>query len=165
MEASPVVACPGCGLVLQDLGLPAEGSLEATGECRALYWELTGSTLTTNGREFWHQAAVDAYGAQHAGRTARPLSTALCLIGLCLIVERGKTGREAQLAHMELAPQKIAWPLLEAPASPADLTVRDVLQVSPGPERDAALQEWAKAVWHSWAHVHDWVRTQCDERL
>lgn len=49
---------------------------------------------------FIHQVAVDAYAAQHAGPASKTITIAFALIGLCLLLERGYTGKAVQRAHM-----------------------------------------------------------------
>jgi hypothetical protein len=105
------VVCPGCGL-----DLPGQGGLSdrfnASEECWRLYGELSAYTLTRAGSGFIHQHAVDSYGAQHAGGASSNIGTAFSLIGLYLALEKGYTGRQVQLAHMQLARLKKPWPSL-----------------------------------------------------
>ena len=71
---------------------------------------------------FIHQVAVDAYAAQHAGPASKTITIAFALIGLCLLLERGYTGKAVQRAQC---------------ASPTDrsvglrLTRRHIEEVSP----------------------------------
>lgn len=157
--------CPGCGLILTDLGLPVDERANASGECRALYWELSAETLARGDAEFRHQGAVDAYTAQHAGGPSRPISVAFALIGLSLTLERGWTGREAQLAHVALARERTVRPVFDRPDAPAAITIRDVLAEAAAEPRDQIMNEWMAAVWASWASAHDEIRRLCDDRL
>jgi len=82
------------------------------------------------------------------------------LIGLHLALEKGYTGRQVQLAHMELGRTKRTWAWFDPPTE-YRMTVADVLQAEPGAERDTVLMEWAAAVWQSWNHAQDWTRQAC----
>jgi len=156
-------SCPGCGLFLPHRGTPAT-PLHASQACWELYGELAVYTMA-RGRDFIHQYAVDAYQAQHATRSATNIGPAFSLIGLCLALERGATGLQVQRAHMFLGKTRRSWPELEWPTHTASLTVRDVLNASPGDVRDAVLLDWCAAVWASWNHAQPWTRQICDELL
>lgn len=149
-DTSATVICPGCGVRLPAAELPADDGVNASGECRQLYWQLSADTLTSAGPAFPHQFAVDAYAAQHAGTPSRPITTAFALVGLYLAYERGYSGRDVQRAHMLLARRNLDWPRFAKPAEPGLLTVLDVLQARPGTQRDQMLYSWACAVWETW---------------
>lgn len=160
------ITCPGCGVVLPDRRLgPAERFL-ASGECLERYWELAAYTLSRGDAGFIHQLVVDAYGAQHAGGPAKPITAVFALVGLCLVVERGYTGRQVQLAHMALAKRSGKhspdWPRWERPPCTGTVTVRDVLEATPGEDRDGMIRRWAEDVWHHWAEKQGEVRGICD---
>src|SRR5262245_33266568 len=57
--------CPGCGL---------EADGDAAAACLARYHELSAQTLSDRDPTFPHQLAVDAYAAQHAEPTNRPIN-------------------------------------------------------------------------------------------
>ena len=164
MIESVLTVCPGCGLALADRGSPAT-PLNASQACWELYGELAAYTLAHRDPAFLHQHGVDAYQAQHIVRSASNIGPAFSLIGLCLAIERGSSGRQVQRAHMHLGRIRRNWSELELPREPAILTVRDVLDTEPGAARDAMLMRWAKAVWESWSHAHEWTRRTCDELL
>lgn len=154
--------CPGCGLALADRGVMDR--MNASQACWELYGELSAYTLA-RGREFIHQHGVDAYQAQHAVRSASGIGVAFSLIGLCMAIERGASGLQVQRAHMLLGKVRREWPVFDLPQEPARLTVRDVLDATPGDARDAMLMTWCTAVWQSWAHAQEWTRRACDEFL
>ena len=64
---------------------------------------------------FIHQVAVDAYAAQHAGPASKPITVAFALIGLCLLLERGHTGKAVQRAHMRSPSRSKSWPSFDPP--------------------------------------------------
>ena len=90
--------CPGCGLELPASGLPWDPGRNASPECWQLYGEVQGFELRhlELARDY-HQLAVDAYAAQHAGREAvgdvPPISVAFALAGLHLALDRRRSGR------------------------------------------------------------------------
>lgn len=113
------------------------------------FHELSFYTLSHGGPEFIHQLIVDAYGAQHADDSSKPIAVVFSLVGLYLHLEHGFTGRQVQRAHMQLARCRRTW---EAPPIPKDrgrVTVHDVLAEAPGPDRDAMIERWCKSVWEA----------------
>lgn len=159
------VKCPGCGVELPDRQLPMSDRYPASGECWELYGELTASNMERIDPFFYHQLCVDAYGAQHAGQPAKPITAVFALVGLYLAVERGFTGRQVQKAHMELAGKAgkgFDWPRLDPPQRTWEMTVSDVCKAETGKKREEAIRKWAEAVWKSWAPQHDRIRALCE---
>jgi len=157
-----MIACPGCRIELPDAHLDPPDRFNASGECWQAFSDLSCYTVTLQDPGFIHQHAVDAYEAQHAGGNSRPIAVVFGLIGLCLALERGYSGKEVQQAHMRIAKIRRDWPRFKPPGKPATLTVTDVLAADPGPERDAMILKWAAAVWESWADRHAWIRETTD---
>ena len=159
-----VVVCPGCGLRLPRLGDEASNpQVNASAECQRLCHELSLYTLSHGDAFFIHQVAVDAYAAQHAGPASKPITVAFALIGLCLLLERGHTGKAVQRAHMRFANRSKRWPSFDPPAHRGSVTVADVLRAVPGSERDTAIMRWATSVWMAWEQAHPAVRTLIDQ--
>ena len=150
------ITCPGCGAMLPARGLPPCDQYHASGECYELCMELSYYSLGKGDPDFIHQLVVDAYMAQHAGSVAKNIGPVFALIGLCLVIEHGYTGRQVQLVHMKIPKQN--WPALEPPRIPAAMTVQDVLKAASDAEKDELIHAWVKYVWESWAHAHDWIR-------
>lgn len=114
------------------------------------YNELCGYTLTHGDRAFLHQHVVDAWGAQKAKSTDKPIRLAFSLAGLHLHLEKGFTGREVQLAHMQMAKHKRDWPRFPLPRDRGATTAVQVMAAPEGPEgpeRDGAIDAWCKSVW------------------
>ncbi|WP_308637242.1 DUF5946 family protein [Paenibacillus silvisoli] len=153
-----IVKCPGCGLMLPNQYFAEPPRFRASGECMELFNQLSYYTIAHGQPEFIHQLALDSYGAQHSGGTARPITTAFSLIGLYLVVEHGFTGKQVQQAHMQLARAKTDWPVLSPPKGDAVMTIQDVLRAEAGEPRDTKIRQWVHAAWSSWAHAHDWVK-------
>ena len=150
--------CPGCGVRLPISEAQPDGRYNASAECLQLYGELTAYTLTRGDVEFIHQLAVDAYGAQHAGETVRPIGIAFALIGLYFACERGYSGRQVQHMHMLLARRSKTWPRFVPPPHVGSVTVLDVVRARPGEERDAMLRRWGLSVWDAWGQEHERVK-------
>jgi hypothetical protein len=159
------ITCPGCGSKLRDQCLGMSASYNASGECEALYHELSGYLIMNPDVNFRMQHAVDAYGAQHSGANVKNIRTAFSLIGLYLAFERNYTGRKVQLAHMELAKRNIQWPSFKLPHRPYSLTVKDVIAAEEGRHRDERMMKWAEDVWDTWAEYHQWTRDICEKYL
>jgi succinate dehydrogenase hydrophobic anchor subunit len=118
-----------------------------------LFRELTFYTLAHGDSAFIHQHVVDAYAAQNAEATTKPIAITFALIGLYLYLEHGFTGRQVQLAHIRMARHRKLWltfPLLE---DRGDIQISDVLAVKPGAARDAAIRTWCESVWQTWSHA------------
>jgi hypothetical protein len=130
---------------------------EETSADRAAYDELASYTLIHRDPAFIHQHVVDAFAAQHATEDSKPIGTAFALIGLYLHVERGRSGREVQRAHMLLGRKRRQWPTFDLPLARGEITIRDVVAVAPGPERDRAIDGWCASVWDSWSGSHERV--------
>ena len=115
------------------------------------YDELAAYTLAHGDPAFIHQHVVDAFAAQYATGDSKPIGVAFALIGLYLHVERGRSGREVQLAHMRLGRRRRQWPAFDLPPTRGEMTIADVLDAPPGPERDRAIDEWCASVWRAWS--------------
>jgi len=116
---------------------------------RQQFDELSYYTLTHPSPAFLHQLAVDAHTAQTADESSKTIAIFFALMGLYLVVERGWTGRQVQLAHMRLAPRKSQLPRPLLPADRGTMTVTDVLAAAPGEVRDRAIHAWCESVWQA----------------
>jgi Family of unknown function (DUF5946) len=162
-EGDEFIVCPGCGLQLPRLRDEAPNpKVNASAECQRLCHDLSLYTLSHGDLFFIHQVAVDVYAAQHAGPDSKNITIAFALVGLCLLLEHGYTGKHVQQAHMRFAKQSKQWPSFDPPAQRGNVTVADVLRAEPGSERDTALIQWATSVWTAWQQAHPAVRTLID---
>jgi hypothetical protein len=130
---------------------------------RAAYDELAAYTLSHSDPRFIHQHVVDAFGAQHATDESKRIGVAFALIGLCLHLERGLSGRDVQRAHVRLARTRREWPTFDVPIERGDMTIHDVIAATPGAKRDRAIQAWCASVWQAWSRSHERVRELLDE--
>lgn len=114
--------------------------------------EVSAYTLMLGDPEFIHQHVVDAWAAQTARPGDKPIVLFFALVGLYLHVEHGRTGRDAQRAHMRLARRREPWPVVPLPDDRGKITVLDVHAAPPGPERNAMIHEWARSTWNAFTH-------------
>jgi hypothetical protein len=157
--------CPGCRIRLPNKNLFTPDRLNASGECWELHGELTAYNISISDKDFFAQHSVDTYGAQHSGNNVKPINTAFSLIGLYLAIEKGYTGRQVQLAHMELGRKKFPWPEFEAPSDPGPVNISHVLQETPGNLRREMIKKWSASVWQAWEKEHTWTRNKTDQLL
>jgi hypothetical protein len=119
------------------------------------FHELSFYTLGHPDKEYFiHQHGVDAFQAQTADEDTKLIGLVFALIGLYLFLEKGYTGKQVQQAHMKMAANKKPWPRLSLPASRGQITVVDVLNTTPGPERDLMIKSWCASVWQAYADWH-----------
>lgn len=150
--------CSGCGLELPAAAGTVNRRVNASAECLKLSHELSFYTLERGDTFFIHQAVVDAYASQHYKKGSPKIGLAFALIGLCLLVEHGYTGKQIQNAHIRLAKLTKDWPEFAVPEKRGALTVADALKEEPGQKRDEAIIQWAKLVWSAYEKTHESVR-------
>jgi hypothetical protein len=150
-----IIICAGCGLQLAKKSIGSSKIYNASGECFELYCELTSYTLTEASHEFIHQHVVDSYAAQHSGGITKNIATMYALIGLCLMIDHGLTGKQVQKVHMRMPKRK--WEKLDPPTDSKWMTIRDVLKAENSSERKALIRKWAISVWKSWKNYHDYI--------
>jgi hypothetical protein len=122
------------------------------------YDELASYTLAQGGSEFLHQHLVDCFMLHTAITTTKPIGVVFALVGVCLTSEYGFTGRQVQLAHMQLARTKQDYPHLALPDHRGTIPIHDILALPPGNERDAGLRAWCADVWQAWFAHHTYIR-------
>jgi hypothetical protein len=115
-----------------------------------LYNQLASYTLAHPDPGFIHQLVVDAYAAQNADESSKPIAIVFSLIGLYLHVEKGFTGKQVQRAHMQLARWPNTWTKPPLPQDRGAIHIEDVLAAPPGPARDAMIERWCATVWECW---------------
>jgi hypothetical protein len=121
---------------------------------QAAYEELQCYTIAHRDPAFIHQHVVDAFAAQHADEETKPITLTFALIGLCLHVDFGFSGRQVQRAHMALARHRRGWPSFQLPADRGALTVMDVASRPEGQLRDEAIDRWCASVWTAYNETH-----------
>jgi hypothetical protein len=97
----------------------------------------------SRGATFVLQHVVDAHAAQTATADDKPIRIVFGdSSGLYLHVERGLTGRQVQLAHIQLGKTKRPVARDSTADRRGNMTARDVLATPEGDERDRAIDEW-----------------------
>ncbi len=122
-----------------------------------LYNELACYTLSLSDPEFIHQHIVDTFCAQNADEKTKPIAICFALAGLYLYLKKNYTGRQVQLAHVQMAKKRKKWPALEQPPFRGDVTVADVLKAAPVNERKEMIRKWCQSVWEAYSQSHDIV--------
>lgn len=164
----PLETCPDCKLVLPRGAGPRHPYLGGSASCWAAYGELLAREYGGPAYMAAHRQTVDAYCAQHPGLPERRTiqSINVHLAGLCLVVERGRSGAFARrhIARLTEAHDHLfRW--LAPPADLGAVRVADVLAAT-GPDAHAsAVARWARAVWAAWAPHHPHVRSLVDAAL
>jgi len=125
---------------------------------RDQYHELSYYTLAHGNPSFIHQHVVDAYTAQCASESSKPVSVAFALIGLYLAVEENRSGKDVQRMHMKLAKKRREWPRFALPQQRGAITVADVMAAPAGDRRDDMIRQWCASVWAAWMESHAQVR-------
>jgi hypothetical protein len=120
---------------------------------RDQYHELSCYTLAHGDPSFIHQHVVDAYTAQRASETTKPIAVAFALIGLYLAVEESRSGKDVQRTHITLARKRREWPKFALPQHRGAITVSDVVAAPTGQERDDMIRQWCASVWAAWTEV------------
>jgi Family of unknown function (DUF5946) len=121
------------------------------------YHELCGYSLTHADPAFLHQHVVDAFAAQIATASTKPITLIFALVGLYLHVEKHQSGKQVQRVHTLLARRHKNWPRLNLPTARGDVTVSDVMSAPAGPARDALIDTWCASVWAAYRACHDQV--------
>jgi len=121
------------------------------------YHELSYYTLAHENQSFIHQHIVDAYTAQTADEQTKPIAITFSLIGLYLYLKKNFTGKQIQLAHMQMAKKKHIWPKFVLPKVKGDITVSNVMAESQGQMRDEMIGKWCQSVWEAYSKNHKQV--------
>ena len=131
-----------------------------------LYNEMAYYTLAHSSPSFIHQYVVDAFTAQHADETTKPIAIVFALIGLYLFLEKDFSGRQVQRAHVQLAKRRKDWPRLQIPQEVGRMSIADALAAEPGETRDTKIREWCVSVWDAWREsrnqIVDLVKKELD---
>jgi hypothetical protein len=116
-----------------------------------LYNELAFYTLAHDDPAFIHQNVVDAFAAQTAGESTKPITVVFALIGLYLYIEKDFTGKQVQRAHMQIAKYRRQWFMPALPLDRGAIRIQDVLAAPPGTERDTMIRHWCESAWRPWS--------------
>lgn len=157
-------SCPGCGLVAPRVDGPADPYAGASPAC----WARFGQVTVRDYGEFQypdvHRLIVDAYMSQHPGfkTAAGRRSVAVHLVGLCLVLERGATGKSVGRALANVFPDKRDIAPLEPVPWLGELTIASLLDAPDLESHSARARAWATAVWRAWKPFHERVHAWAD---
>ena len=143
------IICPGCGAQIESENNNLDKDFNALVACRELMFKLSYYTLSLHDDYFIHQLAVDAYAAQHSGKKVKAISTAFALVGLYLFNKKNYSGRQVQLAHIEMANKSKIWLRFMTPKEKTWMTVKDVIESSDN-NKNEAIKKWNQSVWEIW---------------
>lgn len=130
-----------------------------------LYHELAYYTLSHKGNTFIHQHIVDAFTAQEADEKTKPIAIVYALAGLYLYLEKKYTGREVQLAHVTMSKGSKEFEKIILPENRGIITIKNVLETSPGTERDQMIHQWCLSVWKVYSSEQNKVISMTDKLL
>jgi hypothetical protein len=126
--------------------------------------ELCAYSLTHRDPAFLHQHVVDAFAAQRATASTKPITLTFALVGLYLHVEKNQTGKQVQRVHVLLARRRKNWPRFDLPVVRGAVTVSDVMGAPAGRARDAMIDMWCASVWAAYhasrEQVAELIRTE-----
>ncbi len=125
-----------------------------------LYYELTYYTLEHPDKIYFiHQHIVDCYTAQNADDNTKPIAITFALVGLYLYIEKDYSGRQVQVAHVQLSKYNKVFPPVKPPKQKGEITILEVLETPPGKERDFMIKKWCTSVWQAYKEYHDTIAT------
>jgi len=122
------------------------------------YDALCAYTLARGDAEFIHQHVVDAFTAQHATDSTKPIGLTFALVGLYLVVEKQSSGRQVQQVHVLLGRRRRRWPTFDLPRNRGAMSAVDVMTYREGLARDRAIRARCEDVWAAYAGSHRAVR-------
>ena len=129
------------------------------------YNELAFYTLSHRSSEFIHQHIVDAFALQTANETTKPIKIVFSLAGIYLLVEKKYTGKQVQLAHIEMTKKSKIFPAILLPENRGKITISDVLKTADGNEKDQKINEWCVSVWNAFSTQHHTIISLTDNLL
>ena len=166
MRDAPIT-CQGCSAQVPDMPetrVRAAYVGSAPG-CWQLYTDLLAREYSDIRYAPAHQLTVDTYMVQHPGEPARrsAQSVAIHLVGLCLMLERGRTPAELPGLRKRVVERHDTFPWLTPPQSVGELTVLDILAAGSAEEHRHVVDRWAASAWEAWSAHHEQVRAWADE--
>jgi hypothetical protein len=129
------------------------------------YHELAFYTLAHTGRNFIHQHVVDAFAAQTADNSSKPITIFFALAGLYLFLEKNYTGLQVRDAHLQMAKKTKSFPTISLPDDRGAITVSNVLAAPAGNDRDEMIRQWCISVWDAFSEQHSDVTTLTEKLL
>jgi hypothetical protein len=161
MQTESQERCPECGAAARSIEGPTHAYVPATAGCWALFGEVQADELMRFGYPPAHDLVVHAYFAQHPGdgddRRARQ-SLFIHLVGLCAMLERGFSAKQAKQALSDALMGRPDFPHLRRANGPGLITVEHMVGAVDLHDYGERAKAWAQAVWASWAESHPLIR-------
>jgi len=129
------------------------------------YNELAFYTLSHRSSEFIHQHIVDAFALQTADETTKPIKIVFALAGIYLHVEKKYTGKQVQMAHIEMTKKSKIFPPIVLPENRGKITISDILKATDGNEKDQKINEWCVSVWNAFSAQHQTIMSLTENLL
>jgi len=131
-----------------------------------LYYELICYTLEHPDKDYFiHQHVIDAYTAQKADVKTKPIAIIFALAVLYLFIEKNYSGKQVQMAHIQMSKNKKVWPTINLPQQRGEITFLNVLEAPPGRERDIIIKQWCISVWDAYVECHETIASLLSEYL
>lgn len=134
-------------------------------------WEIHTQLLVREYGELkypdYHRVTVDAYMVQHPGLPTPQTvqSVNVHLIALCAVFDHEIPAAKAtQIMQKTSTRRKHGFHWLTPPASPAAVTVSDVVHVK-NEEYQSMVMKWGRAVWDAWREHHGVIEGYLKEAL
>lgn len=161
MKNHELESCPGCGAAFPRGDGPVHRYMASSPACWAAFGEVLAREYSEPLLQPTHRLSVDAYAVQHPGVPSRQSiqSVGVHLIRLCLFLEHGLTPQRANEAMLRAGAIKRTFEWLDPPASPGEITVRDVWQTRTLAAHADMVLRWAQSAWAAWSIHHQTVRT------
>ena len=155
-----LVPCFGCGGSFSAIEGPTHRYMTSTPGCWQAYGEVLAREYSDPAYGRLHRLTVDSYAVQHPGQQSPQTiqSVAGHLIGLCQVLERGKSHAEAVKAIDLVTKRKGHYVWLDPPPSMGAITVADVRTAQSAEAHLAMVQRWAESAWEAWGRHHDQIR-------
>ncbi len=166
MRQTDLIACVGCGALVENTSGPTHAYVGASAGCWAVFGEVLAVRYGGGPRTAAGTAAesmfTDTYMVQHPGVPERRSSQSVWvhLVALCLALEHGMAA-DARIDAMRrmLAPGTV-FPWLEPPSSVGPMTILDIRDAGSPAGRATAITRWAETTWAAWAPHRGVIRKQ-----
>ena len=167
-EIQPGERCPDCGVELPAGATVRHPYLGASPSC----WEVYNRVLA---REYSspalmrsiHRITVDAYAAQHPGKTERRAIQSVWahLVSLHLTLDKELDHNFARRIIGALTEQSESLEWLTPPGKLGNLTVVEVAEAADDHAHEQLVRMWAREVWQSWSAHHQAVKAAADRLI
>jgi hypothetical protein len=87
------------------------------------------------------------------------------LAGLYLLIEKKYSGRQVQLAHIEMSKKSKIFDTIILPVNRGKITIKEVIETPEGIERDEMIHQWCISVWDAYTSEQNKVITLTSDLL